>query len=494
MAGMKVRDAELRNAIQSLGAAQKRGNAGEVRARRREVASRSRTLQREAERSAREQINAINGIALVGGAVVVVILLAYLDPWEATVKDTRRALGWAAVVVFGFYAGLGLLRWRDGGLLSFIRGKDGRLSTSLLQVGLWTVAVSSALVYFIFLAFYSDDPGKTFKDALGGDNLPEAYLLLLGGPFAAAVIARMSIGSKVEDQEVQKVKGNAKLLDVIADDDAQANLVDAQFLIFNLVALTWFGTALFHAPTALPAIPDLLVGLTSTSAIAYTAAKGVASNRPIVTSVTRYLEEAASGAGAIRPGDFVEIRGLNFVPDGAASEELLGRIVVKFGDRHASPRFILDDQGRVRSPADDWMVARVPTATVPGTVLVSVVTAAGIEAESRDIAVVEDKPIVTGLRRPAEAPGSSLRVLGRFLRVAEPSDSDLPSVRFGSTIVQADSLDEEGLDVTVPDHLKPGKVDLSVRAAGGTTWSDSVPFTVLRRRGRVAALRKRPRK
>jgi hypothetical protein len=483
-ARVQISDAKLKGEMDALASAQSRGDAAAVKKQRTRVANRSRELRKKNARAAKTQINLVNSISFIVGLVVVAfIVFKYTKPWNggAGVEDTQRALGWAAPIVFGFYAGLGILRWRDGGLLSFIRGKDGRLSTSLLQVGLWTVGVSSALVYFIFLAFYSTTPGKTFKLALGGDNLPEEYLLLLGGPFAAAVITRMSIGSKVADQEVQKVEGNAKLLDVIADDDAQANLVDAQFLIFNLVALTWFVVELINRPTVIPKIPELLVGLTSTSAIAYTAAKRVVSNRPVVTSVTRYLEETAAGAGAIRPGDFIEIHGMNFVPEGAGTEELLARIVVKFGDRDGSPRFILDGD-QIRSPSDTWIVARVPQATEPGNVSVSVVTAAGIEADKRDFTVVEDKPIITGVNPPAAKPGSRLSVLGRFFRVPGAADDALPSVRFAKTVVQANSLAGDELKATVPSHLAPGNVDLAVRAGGGTTWSDSVPLRVQKSR------------
>lgn len=492
MAATRVPDHTLERAIRQLAEAQKEGDATRVRRHRRAVAARSRELERDQERSAKTQIDLVNGLAFVVGlALLLFILFKYTSPWNSG-KETRRALGWAALIVFSGYAGLGILRWRDGGLLSFIRAKDGRLSTSLLQVGLWTFAVSSALVYFIFFAFYSPDHEATFKAALratGDDSLPEEYLLLLGGPFAAAVIARMTTGAKVNDKELQKVPGNAKLLDVIADDDAQANLVDAQFLIFNLVALTWFAVELISKPTVIPTIPWLLVGLTSTSAIAYSAAKSVAGNRPVVTSVTRYLEEAPAGTGAIRPGDFVEIEGVNFVPAGAATAEQLARIVVKFGDRDVSPHFILDGD-EVRSPSDNWIVARVPQATEPGDIRVSVITAAGIESDSRDFTVVQDEPLIDDVSPPTAKAGNRIYVVGRYFRAPGADASALPSVRFGKTIRQADALAGDELEVTVPPHLPPGALELSVRAAGGTTWSDPVPLNVRRR----SRFRRRPRR
>jgi hypothetical protein len=479
MATVKVRDRQLREAVEGLGNAQAQGDATAADNHGQAVAARSRELRREDAASAKQQIQWVNSIAGIAGAIAVGILLWRIKlPWEAD-KHTRQAWGWAAIVMYLVYTLLGVIHWGDGGLLSYIRGKDGRLSTSLLQVGLWTVAVSTALVYFIFLAFYSSDPAATFKASLGGDNLPEEYLLLLGGPFAAAVIARLTVGAKVADEEVQKVEANAKLIDVVSDDDERASLVDAQFLVFNLVALTWFVGALIDAPTALPDIPDLLVGLTSTSAIAYTAAKGVAKNRPIVTSVTRYMETPGSDAEAIRPGDFVEIRGMNFVPAGAASEDLLERIVVKFGEAQTSPRFMLGENGRVRSPSDDWIVAQVPHGVASGNVRVSVVTAAGIAADARDMTVVEDKPVITGLNPPASAPGVVIDIFGRLFNRPGATGLELPSVKFGAAVVQADSVNDTGLRVTVPAHLAEGTVDVSVRAPGGTAWSDPAPLTIL---------------
>jgi hypothetical protein len=482
MPALRVKDRELKERLRTLGKAQAKRDRRAVKAAQREVDVRTDKLKRADEQKGKHQIFWVNLLSAVAGAIIVLVLLDHIEPWKSSVKDSRQAWGWTAVVIYVVYAGIGIIRWGDGGLLSFLRGKDGRLSTSLLQAGLWTVALSTALVYFVFVALYSSDPDGTFDTALGGGNLPEEYLLLLGGPFAAAVVARLTVGAKVADEELQKVEANAKLLDVVADDDEQANLVDAQFLVFNLVALTWFVGALIKAPEALPDIPDLLVGLTSTSALAYIGAKSVASNRPIITSVTKHLEGAGAGEGGIRPGDDVEIRGMNFVPEGAATDELLTKIVVKFGDEATSPRFILDNQGRVESPTNTSIIAEIPDTVKPGEVRVTVVTAAGIEADSRDVTLVEDTPLITALEPPAVKAGESIDVRGRFFIRPGAESEDQPSVRFGSTLVAADPIDPMVLRATVPKHLPKGAVDVSVLAAGGTAWSDPVPLTITKPR------------
>ncbi len=477
MAIARVRDTKLKEAFEELAAAQASEDQ-DTTEESRLVAEKSDEVARKDAKSAKRQIFWVNLLSLIAGGVIVLILFWLLDPTSGSEKDTRRALCWAAIVIYLVYALLGGIRWVQGGLLSYIRGKDGRLATSLLQVGLWTIAVSSALVYFIFLAFYSDDAAKTFKTALGGENLPEEYLLLLGGPFAAAVVARLTVGSKVDDQELQKVKGNAKLLDVVADDDGQANLVDAQFLVFNLVALTWFGGALIESPTVLPDIPDLLVGLTSTSALAYMGAKGVASNRPVITSVTRYVEAARARVGAPRPGDLVEIRGMNFIPAGAEAPALVRKIVVKFGDVDQSPRFKLDQRGTLLSPSDDAILARVPLNVTPGTIRVSVVTAAGIEADPRDLVITEDKPVITGVPPAGAKRGKEIHIRGRYFRNRRAARTDHSSVQFGTTVIEASADSREGLTVTVPRDLGKGPVNVRVRAAGGSTWSDPVTLTI----------------
>ena len=76
----------------------------------------------------------INGLAFVIGSVLVLLILfRWFKPWEggSGAKDTRRAFGWAALTVFGIYAGLGIIRCGTGGLLSFIRGKDVTVPTHL---------------------------------------------------------------------------------------------------------------------------------------------------------------------------------------------------------------------------------------------------------------------------------------------------------------------------------------------------------------------------
>jgi hypothetical protein len=182
MAAVKLRDRQFRDAAERLESAEKRGDAAAAKTESQALANRSRELERDDAESAKRQIFWVNTGTFVVGAIALGILLVYIDPWDGAVKDTRQAWGWTAAAMFAVYTLLGVIGWGDGGLLSYIRGKDGRLSTSLLQVGLWTVAVSTALVYFIFVALYSKDAAETFKTSLGARTFLRSTYCFWAGP------------------------------------------------------------------------------------------------------------------------------------------------------------------------------------------------------------------------------------------------------------------------------------------------------------------------
>jgi hypothetical protein len=470
---------ELHEELRQLANAQAPAVAEDADAARSEAEQKAAEVAEAETTQARSWINKVNVAAAVGAAVAIIIILIAAQPWDAGRSVSARAVGVALPAALVIYGLLGALRWGDGGLLSYVRGKDGRLSTSFTQVAIWTIAISAALLYFICRDFFSDKPGDALEATVGSD-LPEGYLLLLGGPFAAAVLARMTVGSKVENQRLQKIETNVtRLRDVISNDNGEANLVDAQFLVFNLVALTWFIGALIDDPAKIPALPSLLVGLTSVSALGYTAAKTAESNQPLITTVTRYHEPGETTEGAeIRPGDYVEIRGVNFVPAGADSERLLLGIVVRFGSTYTTPRFIVRN-GHIVSPSDNSIVARVPESASGGTLDVVVVTAAGAETESYRIVVSEDKPVITGLDPPQAKVDATITIRGRHFRRIGAAQEAKPSVKFGATPIEASSASDSELTVTVPAGLPEGPVSITVTAAGGTATSDEVTLLVL---------------
>jgi len=150
-------------------------------------------------------------------------------------------------------------------------GSDDRVSTSKVQFGLWTLALAYALLVIIFHDF-----------VYPAEKLDPRYLLLLGFPAGAAVGAKAITTTRVANKTITKPSSSSPrkspgdvLREIVANDDGDLDLGDAQYFIFNLVALTAFIFAFAHHPATLPVLPDTLVGLTSASATAYLAKKAV---------------------------------------------------------------------------------------------------------------------------------------------------------------------------------------------------------------------------
>ena len=198
---------------------------------------------------------------------------------------------------------------RQIGPLQIILGADGRLSTSKAVVGLWTVILAMSLVFLSGMTWFAAaSPGTSFSGSW------DAYFLLLGGPFAAAVASKGIVTSKIAGNvaaptpiPVKKtvnaaasesaigggaagapatVGGKPHPRDIIANDTGDTDLVDTQYVIFTLVAVVYFAGALINnmvlyahkaSPTTigLPAIPSALLGLTSAAALTYVGKKAV---------------------------------------------------------------------------------------------------------------------------------------------------------------------------------------------------------------------------
>jgi hypothetical protein len=232
--------------------------------------------------------------------------------WAST-GDGRR---WGALTVAALVLLLGfvLLTVVGGnlGVLSAVVGEDRRISTSKVQVALWTVLIAFALAYLGYQAavygtnaFRGWDLNQSATGELWGD-----YLILLGGPFAALVFAKGIVSAKVESNKLQKTiedDGTTQLRQALTGDNNAPDLVDNQYLLFNLVAFAYV-LATFAVHGRLPAIPAILLALTSPAAATYVVNKAVASNAPSANAVTP-LRAA--------PGDMVVIEGDNFMPAGA---------------------------------------------------------------------------------------------------------------------------------------------------------------------------------
>jgi hypothetical protein len=157
-----------------------------------------------------------------------------------------------------------------------ILGQDNRVSTSKVQLALWTLALAYALLVM------------AFHDAVyPPQSLDPRYLLLLGFPAGAAVSAKAITTGQINNGNSSKTTISAKgkslgtaISEIVSNDQGDLDLGDAQYFVFNLVGLTAFFIAFFHSPVSLPVLPDTLVGLTSASAAAYVAKKATSGAAP----------------------------------------------------------------------------------------------------------------------------------------------------------------------------------------------------------------------
>jgi hypothetical protein len=221
--------------------------------------------------------------ALSAGLVIawILVLLAETDGTKSTANQNAFGHLTAALVLVLF---TGLVAMISGRLGGFVIGKDKRVSTSRLQVVIWTYAIVFALLSLIAATWVGPDTGF---DKLTDPSFDFAdYLVLLGGPFAAAVLARGIVGSQVARGEVVKPPGEPTAAQAFTNDEGDADIVDSQYLLFNLVALIYFLGAFFQAPAdGLPDIPTVLFVLTGASAAGYVSNKAVATSTPVVTSI-----------------------------------------------------------------------------------------------------------------------------------------------------------------------------------------------------------------
>ncbi len=257
-------------------------------------------------------------------AAVLVLLALVLTHWAVRLSPGTPERPSAAEL-----AGLGdagraarIRDFRRSGVKGLVMGADGRASTSLVQVTLWTVALGYALLMLLLLGRSPNCPvaaphggscpgtpmtGRPFVEALGPDFRWE-YLLLLGWPVAVAVATRRqvlraldgidrdtgaardpalpaagspeAIGADPRAQVKTPPTGTgaigvlAGLRDVVGDDRGRGALLDAQYFAFTLVAVGYFVLQVTaHPGDGLPRVPAALLVLMGISGAAYLSGK-----------------------------------------------------------------------------------------------------------------------------------------------------------------------------------------------------------------------------
>jgi hypothetical protein len=208
------------------------------------------------------------------------------------------------------------------GYLDAIVGADGRISTSKTVVFIWTLELGTALALLGAVVVW-DRSASTADQIFGSGDNWDGYFLLLGGPFAAAIVAKgittttaidptakpvTADASPAKVAQVATVGGNASAGDIVTNDDGTVSFADSQYAIFSFIAGLYFVGALIGnvisygkaapgvTPTiGLPSIPSALLGLTSAAALAYVGNKAVSTQgtrlsslapNPVTNSVT----------------------------------------------------------------------------------------------------------------------------------------------------------------------------------------------------------------
>ncbi len=361
------------------------------------------------------------GLALLMGAV---IWLAFIVRGKAVDADallrSSYALGSALVLIIILGVSV-VVGQSDGQLRDLVIGADKRASTSKFQYLLWTAGVAGAMCIVGARAFL--DPGgsgfvctdtrSTF--CVPDDTTWQVYVALLGFPAAAAVIAKATVTSKTESGELQKTEAQgATIADLGTNDSGHADLVDIQYLIFNLIAFGYFA-AKFFATGTFVAIPNILIGLTSASAATYAANKALARNRPAITSIQ---------PTALEVGDDVVIKGVNLTT-GYDAKDAAMRIRISIGGRPADNVTFI---GTPNTGGIDTLRCTAPLGMSVKDTSVVVTTPAGVATDPFPVTV--SAAAVLGWVATTPAVGDEGR-----LRVSGIPPQGAVEVRMGSSVV-----------------------------------------------------------
>jgi hypothetical protein len=302
-----------------------------------------------------------------------------------------------AAVTFVFHLVLRAVGRKSGqkrGMLDLVMGVDLRTSTSKAQLALWTYAIALVLLAVLFLgrSWGCDVKCRTeHKSALTelkdssttffNEAFQAEYLVLLGFPGLAAVIAKGITSSRVANNPFWKSsaatdrQSSAYLADIVSDDKGKGDLGDFQYFIFNAIALGYFFVGWLDAPTkGLPSLPDTLVALTGSSAAIYVAKK--------------YVEKATARITLVDPpiarqGTTIHLAVTGLLPTGSADSA----VVVTFTSRTAPP--VATPVPGQYAAATSLLAVNLPNPILPavGTFDVVVQSNAGLSTEPAPIVI-----------------------------------------------------------------------------------------------------------
>jgi hypothetical protein len=412
--------------------------------------------------SLREQLLPGALLFIAGAVAYSLIIWAVVFLRSDTDSITGRAYAFAgATLLFALF-----LIWLAAraasdqrGLAGLVQGADRRTSTSKVQYLLWTFGVAFALAYIGGRALMDGDesftcdpkiPPAEWVNCVPVENW-EMYLILLGVPAAAAVVAKGVVSYQVTSGLVQKTDATgATVADVITDDNGRADLADIQYLIFNVITFVFVAITFIRTGT-LTAVPGILLGLTSAAAATYVLNKTLQTNKPQITSVT---------PSVISPGTTITVQGKNLFPPGSDRT-----LTVKVGGIAA---------GQVRRLADDLIEVSAPSGMSEKDPTVRAITAARIETDPYTVTIVGGLTIV-GFVGQAPKPGDP----GKIRVDGLPPNPNSVQVLFDSVMAEDATAQDGNVKVTIPppSELTAGEeVEVSVQVDG--RWSSAKKLTL----------------
>jgi hypothetical protein len=301
---------------------------------------------------------------LAGGALAGLLLIpgvaqAAAGAAAASLQASDRAVRWGLLIGFGGALAIAVGAELVGAGRGVLIGTDGRVSTSKTVAAAWTLIVVAGLIGLV----YADLIGH--PEALNATNdsgVVGQYALLFGGPLGAAIAAKGIVTKQVNDNPSAKSTATSTgVSDVLLDDAGNTDLGDFQYVAFNLVAMIFvIGNLLVHPSLGLPRLPDVLLGLTSVSAVGYVGKKA--------------LTPAAVATGKLQPDHGPVNTTVQITLDGLSpTAELKSPLWVRFNEHPgASPRILVDGSTAIVSANAPTLE---PASRLP--VKVTVITAIG---------------------------------------------------------------------------------------------------------------------
>lgn len=307
-------------------------------------------------------VDQVIAVALLAAALLLILLGMGLVAWRAA-KSFRMTGVSKRSLTGALPDGLVVTDRRRWHLLI---GLDNRASTSRAVALLWTGVVAYCLLTLTFVATAKHStanpvpPGQIPKRwvEVAFQPVGTTYLIALGAPFAAALAARAIVGARVANGTLQKsMAASASLLDVVTGDSGDVDLVDLQYVLFNVITVVFVLTQFApHPARGMVDIPPALAYLSGLSAALYTGNKLVVSNPAQLTKVV---------TPSVVPGGRAIIAGLNLViaPDPGTPGAHQKTLVTL---SHPKPRLPSPAAVRPDAVTANQLIFTVPTDTPVG--------------------------------------------------------------------------------------------------------------------------------